>query len=60
MIKYPGVLKTHVVLDIRIKPDTEALDGNVVIMSRPIATGEEREPLNVEPQAMEEDPLQLD
>lgn len=53
-------MKTHVVLDIRSKPDTGTLDGNVVIQSRPIATGDKREPQNVEPQAMQEDPLQLD
>ena len=53
-------MKTNVVLDIRLQPNTETLDGNVVIQSRPIATGDEREPQNVEPQAMQEDPLHSD
>jgi len=53
-------LNAHIVLHIRLKPDTGTLDGNVVIKSQPIVTGEERKPLNVEPQAMQEDPLQLD
>jgi hypothetical protein len=60
MIKYPGILNTHVVLDIRLKPDTDTLDGNVVIESRAVATGDEGKPQNVEPQAMQEDPLQSD
>jgi hypothetical protein len=60
MIKYLGILKTHFVLDIRLKPDTETLDGNLVIQSRPLATGDERETQNVELQAMQEDTLQLD
>ena len=39
--------------------DTETLDGEVVIQSRPIVTSEEREPQVVEAQALEER-LQLD
>jgi hypothetical protein len=60
MIKYPVILKTHVVPDVRLKSDTQTFDGNVVIQSRPFATGDEREPQNVEPEAMQEDPLQSD
>jgi hypothetical protein len=52
--------KKHFVLVMRLKSDTETLDGNVVIQSRPFATGDEREPQNVELQAMQEDTLQLE
>jgi hypothetical protein len=40
--------------------DTETLDGNVEIQSRPIATGDEREPQVVETQALNEKQLQLE
>jgi hypothetical protein len=58
MIKHPGILKTR-------RPrhkinQTEILDGRVVVQSQSIATGDEREPRNVEPQTMQWDSLQLD
>jgi len=40
--------------------DTETLDGDVVLQSRPIVTSEEREPQVVEAHALEEERLQLD
>jgi len=40
--------------------DTETLDADVVIQSRPIVTSEEREPQVVEAQALDEERLQLD
>jgi len=40
--------------------DTETLDGDVVIQSRPIVTSEERETQAVEAHALEEERLQLD
>jgi len=39
--------------------DTETLDGNVEIKSRPVATGDERDPQVVETQAWGEEQLQL-
>jgi hypothetical protein len=42
------------------QPDTETLDEDVVIQSRPIATGDEREPQVVKTPALKEEHLQLD
>jgi hypothetical protein len=59
VVKHPGIFKTSLPRQKIKQPDTETLDGNVVIQSRPIATADEHEPQNVEPQTIEKDPLQL-